>query len=86
MSGGTAKLSVNRTGVVEKELSSATEMYYDISAVKDGSNVTITNTGEAILSLTNLKITYTEKGSVKLGAMNAEAQAASVMATRKMAA
>ena len=37
MSGGTAKLSVNRTGVVEKELSSATEMYYDISAVKDGS-------------------------------------------------
>lgn len=84
MSGGTAKLSVNRTGVVEKELSSATEMYYDISAVKDGSNVTITNTGEAILSLTNLKITYTEKGSVKLGAMNAEEQAASVMAVRAL--
>ena len=61
MSGGIAKLSVNGTGVVEKELSTATEMYYDISAVKDGSNVTITNTGEAILSLTNLKITFASK-------------------------
>lgn len=84
MSGGIAKLSVNGTGVVEKELSSATEMYYDISAVKDGRIVTITNTGEAILSLTNLKITYTEKGSVSLGAMNAEEQTASVMAVRAL--
>ncbi len=84
MSGGIAKLSVNGTGVVEKELSSATEMYYDISAVKDGRIVTITNTGEAILSLTNLKITYTEKGSVSLGAMKAEEQTASVMAVRAL--
>lgn len=84
MSGGIAKLSVNGTGVVEKELSSATEMYYDISAVKDGRIVTITNTGDAILSLTNLKITYTEKGSVSLGAMNAEEQTASVMAVRAL--
>lgn len=84
MSGGIAKLSVNGTGVVEKELSSATEMYYDISAVMDGRIVTITNTGEAILSLTNLKITYTEKGSVSLGAMNAEEQTASVMAVRAL--
>ena len=84
MSGGITKLSVNGTGVVEKELSSATEMYYDISAVKDGSNVTITNTGEAILSLTNLKITFNAQGSVSLGAMNAEEQAASVMAVRAL--
>ena len=84
MSEGIAKLNVNRAGVVEKELSSATEMYYDISVVKDGNNVTITNTGKAILSLTNLKITFKEQGSVSLGAMNAEEQAASVMAVRAL--
>lgn len=70
--------------VKQEILGTATEMYYDISAVKDGRIVTITNTGEAILSLTNLKITYTEKGSVSLGAMNAEEQTASVMAVRAL--
>ena len=84
MSKGTAKLNVNKAEVVENGLSTATEMYYDISAVKDGSNVTITNTGEAILSLTNLKITYTEQGSVSLGEMNETEQTASVMAVRAL--
>lgn len=88
MSKGTAKLNVNGTGGVEKELSTATEMYYDITtaAVNNGNAqlVTVTNTGEAILSLTNLKITYTEKGSVNLGAMNETEQAASVMAVRAL--
>ena len=88
MSEGTAQLNVNGTGVVEKELSTATEMYYDITtaAVNNGNAqlVTVTNTGKAILSLTNLKITFNAQGSVSLGAMNAEEQAASVMAVRAL--
>lgn len=75
-------------GDSNKQLSTATEMYYDITteAVNNGTAklVTVINTGEAILSLTNLKITYTEKGSVSLGAMNAEEQTASVMAVRAL--
>lgn len=85
MSEGTAKLNVKGTGVVEKELSTATEMYYDITdAAKNGNAITITNNGNPILSLTNLKITFKEQGSVSLGAMNAEEQAASVMAVRAL--
>ena len=74
-------------GDSNKQLSTATEMYYDITtaAVNNGAQlVTVTNSGEAILSQTNLKITYTEKGSVSLGAMNAEEQTASVMAVRAL--
>lgn len=72
-------------GSTVKELGTATEMYYDITdAAKNGNAITITNNGNAILSLTNLKITYTEKGSVSLGAMNAEEQTASVMAVRAL--
>lgn len=60
MSEGTAKLNVNNTDVVENGLSTATEMYYKISQY--GNNTfTITNTGKNILSLTNLKITFTSK-------------------------
>lgn len=87
MSEGIAKLNVNDAEVVENGLRTATEMYYDITtaAVNNGAQlVTITNTGEAILSLTNLKITFNAQGSVSLGAMNAEEQAASVMAVRAL--
>lgn len=85
MSEDTAKLNVNGTGVVEKELSTATEMYYDITdAAKNGNAITITNNGNAILSLTNLKITFNEQGSVRLGAMNETEQTASVMAVRAL--
>lgn len=75
-------------GDSNKQLSTATEMYYDITteAVNNGTAklVTVINTGEAILSLTNLKITYTEKGNVSLGAMNETEQTASVMAVRAL--
>ena len=72
-------------GDSNKQLSTATEMYYDITdAAKNGNAITITNNGNAILSLTNLKITFKEQGSVSLGAMNAEEQAASVMAVRAL--
>lgn len=86
MSEGIAKLNVNRTGVVEKELSSATEMYYDISVVKDGNNVTITNTGKAILSLTNLKITFASKPDtiVTLAGLSVAEQTAAVQAVRAL--
>lgn len=55
-------------GSTEKQLNTATEMYYDITdAAKTGNAITVTNNGGAILSLTNLKITYTAKDSVSLG-------------------
>lgn len=78
---GNAKLVVNNKEV--KELGTATEMYYTIE--RSGDNTfTISNTGNGILSLTNLKITYTEKGNVSLGAMNETEQTASVMAVRAL--
>ena len=63
--GSSAVMKVNdaSTGTT---ISTATEMYYDITtaAVSGGSasQITITNDGEGILSLTNLKITYAESG------------------------
>lgn len=49
-------------GNAVKELGTATEMYYDITdAAKNGNAITITNNGNAILSLTNLKITFASK-------------------------
>lgn len=71
-----------------KQLNTATEMYYDITtaAVNNGNAqlVTVANTGEAILSLTNLKITFNAQGNVSLGAMNETEQTASVMAVRAL--
>lgn len=68
MSEGTAKLNVNNAEVVENGLSTATEMYYNIKDKMGANNTfTISNTGSGILSLTNLKITYTAKDSVSLG-------------------
>lgn len=68
-------LTVGSNNEIQKEinLSSATDMYYDITEAiqmttnDDGSRdgiVVITNTGEedAILSLTNIKVTYSEAG------------------------
>lgn len=89
MSGGIAKLIVNGTGVVEKELSTATEMYYDITtaAVNNGNAqlVTVTNTSNAILSLTNLKITFTEGNhTVSLDEVSAELQTQAVQMVRAL--
>ena len=80
---GEAVLKVNTE--VKASLNTATEMYYDITTeAKNGAVVTITNTTGNILSLTNLKITYTEKGSVSLAAMSAEEQTSAVMMVRAM--
>ena len=77
---GTATMTVNNDE--GKVIETATEMYYEISKV--GGSFTITNIGAEILSLTNLKITYTEKGSVSLAPMNAEEQTSAVMMVRAM--
>ena len=79
---GTAKLVVNNTEVVP-ELKTATEMYYKISKGENDS-ITITNTGNGILSLTNLKITYSTEGNVSLAPMSAEEQTSAVMMVRAM--
>ena len=79
---GSAKLKVNNVEVVS-ELKTATEMYYEIS--KDGKgNFTVTNTGTGILSLTNLKVTYSTEGSVSLAPMSTEEQTSAVMMVRAM--
>lgn len=67
---GTAVLNVNSADIASS-LSTATEMYYDITtqAVRDGYQVTITNnttTTDNILSLTNLKITFKNKPTEKI--------------------
>lgn len=78
---GNANLVVN--DVELKAIATATEMYYEIS--KDGKgNFTVTNTGTGILSLTNLKITYSAEGSVSLAPMSAEEQTSAVMMVRAM--
>lgn len=76
-------------GSITKDLNTATEMYYDITtaAVKNGNAelVTIINTGEAILSLTNLKITYTDGNqTVSLGEVRAEQQTQAVQVVRAL--
>ena len=69
---GTATMVVNESTTAATTLSTATDMYYDITNVaKDGNVVIISNTAEkGILSLTNLKITFTEKGSVNLDSLS----------------
>lgn len=79
--GSAAKMVVNNGEA--KEIQSATEMYYEIS--KAGDSFTITNTGTGILSLTNLKITFTTSGqTVTLSAPTAEEQNAAVMSVRAL--
>ena len=83
---GTANLNVNNTDIVSGGLSTATEMYYDITTqVRDGNyQVTITNATGNILSLTNLKITYSAKGSVSLGTLNTQEQESAVSLVRAL--
>lgn len=81
--GKAANLTVNDGN--GETIATATEMYYDITeAAKNGGQVTITNNTGNILSLTNLKITYTEKGIVSLAPMSTEEQTSAVMMVRAM--
>lgn len=78
--GSAAQMVVNGEA---KDIQSATEMYYEISEA--GGSFTITNTGTGILSLTNLKITFTTSGqTVTLTAPTAEEQTAAVKSVRAL--
>lgn len=87
---GEAQMNVNGSALLQSPLNTATEMYYDITsqAINDGTRnqVTITNTGSGILSLTNLKITFKEKqeSTVALATLSDEAQTAAVMTVRAL--
>lgn len=79
--GEAAKISVNG-----QDVKTATEMYYAITKyAKDGQQVTIANNGSGILSLTNLKITYTASGkSVSLAALTTADQENAVAQVRAL--
>lgn len=79
--GSAAKMNVNGT---ETNITSATEMYYEIDT--EGRNFTIANNGNGILSLTNLKITFTDKpgSTIALSAPTAEEQTAAVKSVRAL--
>lgn len=82
---GKAEMSVDINGTKSStEIGSATEMYYRISTSgAEEQQVTITNTGNDILSLTNIKVTYGNDSSIALMALtdsDAEAAVATVRA------
>lgn len=84
-SGSAAQMVVTGDGNgLDQVLSTATEMYYEIGA--SGGSFTITNTGDGILSLTNLKITFKNKpaSAAALSAPTAEEQDAAVMSVRAL--
>lgn len=90
---GTANLNVNETNIVSGGLSTATEMYYDITTqvkmVNGEYQVTITNnttTKDNILSLTNLKITFKNKPTEKvtLAALDTQEQENAVSLVRAL--
>lgn len=79
--GSAAKMNVNGT---ETNISSATEMYYEIGT--EGQNFTIANKGNGILSLTDLKITFKDKpdSTIALTPLSTEEQTAAVMSVRAL--
>ena len=82
-SGSAAQMAVTGGKGINQALNTATEMYYEIGTA-DG-NFTITNVGDGILSLTNLKITFKASGNtVTLSAPTAEEQTAAVMSVRAL--
>lgn len=79
--GSAAQMVVNQDP--PRDIQSATEMYYKIGT--DGGSFTITNKGKGILSLTNLKITYTASGeSVSLARLTTADQANAVAQVRAL--
>lgn len=66
------------------DIETATEMYYEITDVAKSGLVTITNTGKGILSLTNIKITYTKQGSTELAELSDDDAAEAVAAVRAL--
>lgn len=83
----TAKLSVDKATLKNTattvDISTATEMYYELF---DAQNkvVTIANDGNGILSLTNLKITFTNNTTISLAELTTQDQANAVAAVRAL--
>ena len=82
--GRTAHMVVTGGNGLNQDLSTATEMYYKIGTA--GGSFTIANTGTGILSLTNLKITFTDRpaSTITLKPLSTEAQKAAVMSVRAL--
>lgn len=80
---GTTGITVNNDENVVA-ISSATEMYYDITAVAKVGQVTITNTSGNILSLTNIKVTFSEDNEVTLVALDDAAKENAVEIVRTL--
>lgn len=84
---GGAKMSVTvgSGSAVGTGISTATEMYYKLDGASKGQQIVIANTGDKHLSLTNLKITFTNKSvEVKLAALTDEDQANAVATVRAL--
>lgn len=79
---GVAVLNVNNT--VIKTLETATEMYYDITTQAKGNQVTITNTGDGILSLTDVKVTFTTNATASLAELGEDDAAQAVAMVRAL--
>lgn len=79
---GAAVLNVNDTKI--KALETATEMYYDITAQAKGKQVTITNTGDGILSLTDVKVTFTTNATASLAELGEDEAVQAVSLVRSL--
>ena len=81
----TMSVKINANTPASKEIGTATEMYYTISkSGADAQLVTITNTGNAILSLTNIKITYSKQSTTELAALSEGDEQAAIAAVRAL--
>ncbi len=80
---GTTGITVNNNENVVA-ISSATEMYYDITAVAKAGQVTITNNTGNILSLTNIKVTFSADSKVTLVALDDAAKENAVEIVRTL--
>lgn len=81
---GTTGMTVNKDTESKVEITSATEMYYDITTVAKDGQVTITNNTGNILSLTNIKVTFSEESEVTLVALDDAAKENAVEIVRTL--
>ena len=81
----TMSVKINANTPASKEIGTATEMYYTISeSGAEAQQVTIANTGDAIMSLTNLKITYSKKSETSLEKLSADDEEMAVATVRAL--
>ena len=68
----------------DKKVNTATDMYYDITESAKSGTILIRNTGDAILSLTNVKVTFKEQATASLAIMSDTAINEAVQMVRAM--